>query len=602
MKKILRYLLVVLIFSFGAFIVTACDFGGNDGHEHAWGEWTTVTSPDCYNKGLERRVCTLDSTHVDERETPEQHNGNLFCKDCYRPIVQEISSEYYVNLATTAINTPLAFVVNNVTVTLTEQDYSLQYKITFAELSIYFDQQNQLRGYGNGKTTQKQTIQGQEIEVYYEVRLVIEGKEVYLHAISTQEERIYDEYYKLGESALTQLLEQAFGGDVIKYYQDLITWFDQDGKTQIQNFLQTNKAFINSYLAFVTNGFLESTAKSFTYELSLNWQGLKDVNEYLYSKTFEQGLEEIFGSQPLSVIRQKIDELLEITVGELVNLVEQKTGNTMESTIDALWVYFDLPDTIKGVSKEYIKQNICGNAVANVTVGALLEDYINAGNDYNNRVSLQVTLDEIFADLEKIVDYTPYQALVMAVDGVEQAQANQGATLLYNAVNAFANEMQGVASLNLITDKDGNLMYAQYLCNVDVKEFVQNIEQAIGQEIDVDANQSLEISVEIKSDYIPQKDYDLTKGIINNKIKTVVNAVDLFNAQLTQLGVVCQPIPAYVIQTKYINGTKHYQAKVDLNSNDFITITFNENMQVVQANVSVYMFNGYETHSLEIPD
>ncbi len=35
-------------------------------HGHDWDEWTTVTAPTCEEDGLERRICKIDSTHIEE--------------------------------------------------------------------------------------------------------------------------------------------------------------------------------------------------------------------------------------------------------------------------------------------------------------------------------------------------------------------------------------------------------------------------------------------------------------------------------------------------------------------------------------------------------
>ena len=342
MKKIIKTLFCVFVLAISAVFITACDLnlGGNE-HEHEWGEWTTVTTPDCYNKGLERRVCALDSSHTDERETPEQHNGNLFCKDCYRPIVQEISSDFYVNLVSSTFTTPLALVVNDVDFNFTSEDGCFHYKINFAELSIFFNEQNELCGFGNAKFYQEY-----KSAVYSEAFAIIDGQKLYVNTKSTQDDRIFDNYYEFdGQSAIQslQLLLEDMGiKDVAKYYQDLTQWFNEQGKGQMQSFLQTNKAFINSYLALAVNTFFQSQTTSEGYQFNMNAQGVRSANEYLYTNTIEQGLVEILGDQPLTTIRCEIDEILSVSVGELVNLVEQKLGCTVEEFIDAVWVYFSL--------------------------------------------------------------------------------------------------------------------------------------------------------------------------------------------------------------------------------------------------------------------
>ena len=40
--------------------------------DHVWGEWQTVKAPTPTEPGLERRVCTLDPSHTEEREIPPQ--------------------------------------------------------------------------------------------------------------------------------------------------------------------------------------------------------------------------------------------------------------------------------------------------------------------------------------------------------------------------------------------------------------------------------------------------------------------------------------------------------------------------------------------------
>ena len=599
MKKIIKTLFCVFVLAISAVFITACNEENH--HEHAWGEWAVIAEPDCYNQGVKQRVCTLDSTHVEQESIPQTHNGNFICKDCYRPIVEEISSDFYVNLFYSSFTTPLALVVNDVDFNFTSEDGCFRYKINFAELSIFFNEQNELCGFGNAKFYQEY-----KSAVYSEVLAIIDGQKLYVNTKSTQDDRIFDSYYEFdGQSAIQSLqllLEDMGVKDVAKYYQDLTQWFNEQGKGQMQSFLQTNKAFINSYLALVVNNFFQSQTTSEGYQFNMNAQGVRSANEYLYTNTIEQGLVEILGDQPLTTIRCEIDEILSVSVGELVNLVEQKLGCTVEEFIDAVWVYFSLPDKVEGVSKEYLKQTICGPAVANVTFGAIVEDYINAGNDYNNRTSLENVLDEFFENASNFVNYTPYQLIAIANGVEEQADLDAQTKFIYDTVNSMATQLEQVAHLNVNTDANGNIKGVKFTSNVDFEKVMENFPIDI-QDKDTLSKIDFDIDVEIKIDYTPQKNYDLVKKQVVNKIDIAITCAKLFEEQLTQMGIVCDNTSVgYAVESAYKNDVKYYRAKVSVNENDFLTLTFSESMQLTQAQINVHVFDGYEIINLEIPN
>jgi hypothetical protein len=76
--------------SFAVFIVTlaiavlifvACENLTDPAHVHQWGAWTRTTAPTCSTKGVEIRICSLDSSHTDTRfisENADAHNWGVW--------------------------------------------------------------------------------------------------------------------------------------------------------------------------------------------------------------------------------------------------------------------------------------------------------------------------------------------------------------------------------------------------------------------------------------------------------------------------------------------------------------------------------------------
>ena len=70
MKAIRKFLLCILCLaalSTAVFGLSACGEEVLEECPHSWNSWETVIAPTCQAEGLERRVCKLDSTHIEER-------------------------------------------------------------------------------------------------------------------------------------------------------------------------------------------------------------------------------------------------------------------------------------------------------------------------------------------------------------------------------------------------------------------------------------------------------------------------------------------------------------------------------------------------------
>ena len=67
-KKLHLILCLAVVFATLAALVACKDKDQETTHTHEWGEWTIITEASCEEDGMAKRVCKLDSTHVEEKK------------------------------------------------------------------------------------------------------------------------------------------------------------------------------------------------------------------------------------------------------------------------------------------------------------------------------------------------------------------------------------------------------------------------------------------------------------------------------------------------------------------------------------------------------
>ena len=72
MKKTSLLLMIVALFLAVCCVMAAC---GNEEpeHEHEWGEWVTLSSPDCTKAGMKSRTCACGQEEQVELPAPGHH-------------------------------------------------------------------------------------------------------------------------------------------------------------------------------------------------------------------------------------------------------------------------------------------------------------------------------------------------------------------------------------------------------------------------------------------------------------------------------------------------------------------------------------------------
>ena len=65
MLKLKKILTLTLALVFAVPVISSVACSTNNGHEHVWGEWITVKQATCTKSGSQKRICELDSSHVE---------------------------------------------------------------------------------------------------------------------------------------------------------------------------------------------------------------------------------------------------------------------------------------------------------------------------------------------------------------------------------------------------------------------------------------------------------------------------------------------------------------------------------------------------------
>jgi hypothetical protein len=73
--KVPLLMVAIIALSFG---FVACDDGNGNTHTHDWGSWSVTTPATCTNAGVEKRVCSLDATHVETKPIAVNPNTHVW--------------------------------------------------------------------------------------------------------------------------------------------------------------------------------------------------------------------------------------------------------------------------------------------------------------------------------------------------------------------------------------------------------------------------------------------------------------------------------------------------------------------------------------------
>jgi hypothetical protein len=512
-KSLLTLLVAIFTLCVSMFVFSACEVATP--HTHTWGEWQVVTPSTCLAEGDEMRVCTTDASHVENRKIPKSgHSGYILCVDCGEIIVNQEDTQFYGNSLQSLIDTKsFGLVVEDVDFYFEEAwayDYnydgiidessetSIDLSAQFGEVVVGYKEDGTIYAYGDGEVTligNYLPIEPMSATAYFEGTVgyfklnAIEEMFVKLDATTLMqvlEEMLSEQNFPALVDQVVAELKTQVPVDLYSAIDEIALWLKDDPVGDISGIIADNEQLIKKIFASSIAPALKKTQVANGYDLTLDFDILRDVNNDLYSKTIEDYLEEEYGINPLVKIRSKIDGVLNTTVGEIITDVETELGMTFSEFINEMWVELGLPEEIEGLTKQDIIDVLSATTLRNSTIKSLLQDLLYQTEGVT--ASIDEFIDEIFTTLEQILDYTIYEMMFMSVyeepdydvsiPGYAAApgvmpDTDQMLLMVKESVDDVIDVLEDVCNFVLHTDAQGNVKSITYSADFDLNDIMQ---------------------------------------------------------------------------------------------------------------------------------
>ncbi len=521
-KSLLITLLAIVVACMSMFVFTAC---GEEEHVHEWGAWQVDVPATCLAEGKEVRVCKLDASHKEERITSKsEHSGYIFCGDCAKILVSDEDTTYYNTLLANVTSTDtFGLVIEDVEVSfwaltdyyydtngdgfVNEQDadeHSLNFTATFGELVFGFNQEGDLIGYGKGAVS----LVGEYLPVNPVSAIAyFEGSVGYFKLVNYEDVYLQVDATQLMQMASQMLSKESLTGIINSYVEELkakvpeeyypaidniMDWINGDAALEIEGFFTEYEATLEKIFAASIAPIVKKTLIGNGYELTFNYDLLRQLNSNLYSKTIEDYLIEEYGINPLVKIRNKIDSILSTPIAQLVANLETELGITATELINKIWEEFKLPAEIEGLDKGEI---ITLLTAADITPNSLIQ--LALIEEFGEGITVKDFLDQGFAMFETMLDYTVYELLFLSASS--QPDEYSGGALVYatdpsqdqvtllvkQTIDEVIGVYENILNVKILTDLDGNFTKLTYDLNIELEQIANSISQ-IGDVDDVD--------------------------------------------------------------------------------------------------------------------
>lgn len=541
-KSLLVTLLAIVVACMSMFVFTAC--GGEEEHVHAWGEWQVDVPATCLAEGKEVRVCKLDASHVENRTTPKSgHSGYVFCGDCGKILTNDEETTYYNTLLDNVMSTKtfgltiedvhFSFEKDVIDYTpapgfehLYESDEIIKIDAQFVELVFGVDQDGKLIGYGDGSATlvgKYMPADAMTATVYFEDNVgyfkLNDWIDVFVKVDATEimegvSQMITEENLGQTIDSMVAELKNTIPTEYHQAIDKVVAWIKGDAATDISSFITEYEPTFEKLFAAFVSPLIKKTAVQNGYELSFNYDLLRNLNNALYTKTIEDFLIEEYGINPLVKIRKEIDGILSTTIGEILDDLETELGMTLPQLINAIWEEYNLPDEIaEGLSKSEIVTMLGKDTIRNTTLSSLLQDFVLP--ELGEGLTVSALLDQTFLMLGEILDYTLYELMFTSV---VQPEISGGGVPPYSAAPSQENVIQmvkqtfddvidlveSVYNVVIHTNAQGELVKISYNVDADIQDLIDIVGE-------IDSYEKLELTAMGKFSLIPNYETQLTE-------------------------------------------------------------------------------------------
>ena len=410
---------------------------------------TTKVEPTCTERGYILMECSV--CHQEERMgyTPALgHKGNFECERCQASLVGD---DYFTTLLTSVINSEYTLKLTNFKVI--DSYYGGENSVFADEVYIGLDEDGELCAYGTfgiadgvsglGTSTYKYTVAIEKGMVY--VVGVADGTSTYGGGGSYG---FTDETKTTYMSAPLATYANYISFDYASLIPGAYRWLRTDLKKIVDSLILVNKAAISNVVGSLMDRVFTLSASGSDYTLTLNADGIAEINDILYNNSIKNSVDILFGEGSYAKLRLEIEDILKHETGKTFKAKLAYRGVNSDDLIKACdslcEVIFGEGATLKDVLYE--------TAGVNVDLAAILQSddlLLEIVSEIVSGDKHGLTAEEILNMIDEYAEMKAYD-LIEQVTGADKSEVKK-------EVDGWIEKITAIGSLTLTTDKNGNL-------------------------------------------------------------------------------------------------------------------------------------------------
>lgn len=472
MKKIYLFISFIAL----SFLLVGCE-GFGSGTKHNWGEWVTVKEATCVEKGLKVATCIdcgetkeanihkvdhvyseylvkteeghyheciMCSEHTVEKHTassPNEH-GKVKCVECDY-VLEKGDETFYDNVYATFRNL-YQFEMEQLSLEVVD-DYDSTYDIVINDAVIAFDFADSTMVYikGNAELAEGESDYILE-ESTYNVELLICGEEVYIKAIvdtpnSVEANMSGSHYIKVNLNEMNIMEEMGLYIDLDQIKSIVCNEEVNAALDVIVEKVYAKFGFTKGDMVeLLINKCFNETTTDNTTEFIFTFDFIMEIIDSIKGKTVEQLYDDAFGKGKFEQLASRVDQILNIKLGVLVDRIENVLGIEFEDLTNLVKA---LENTMPDLGSEYAE---IYDEIYDII------DELQTG-EFRNKTLKELLFGKVDQDIveDNIEEFKEMLENTKDVVLLELTEDN------YNAIKNIVDYLNEAVSIKLITDNTG---------------------------------------------------------------------------------------------------------------------------------------------------
>ncbi len=446
-----------------------------------------VVEPTCTTKGYTMHVCKDENCKDSYKNNYKSEKGHKYgadflCEECKaeHPAVNHGTKGFYITMRDSVMRAERTFfTVENFTFSQIREtggavSFIGEANFEVLKLTFAFDEDGYLVGHGEMRMTMETfDYSGNEVtdsdDGAYEFKVIFEGGKMYAFATQEMDGDSEDIYIVMSQD----YMQEEIGAPLIALRSAYLELYSDNARKIIAAAMGITDKDIDEALGAITEFLFVKSETGAGYTFTLDADQIYNVVEQLSKKSVKELIETFFGKDQFDEIFEGIDELLDMTLGEL----EKKLGDRLSA---AGYKIDDLYNLVNETAALIL-------AEVNSTADFNLKDVVAEYSDVVIGEMLAETMDtsvknlkNVISEVKELCETRSLVSIILEMSGEarNEEEAEQLIDSLLETIDSYL-EYIGETSIKLTTDRQGNASMLTLKLDIEIDTLGNSINDGV---------------------------------------------------------------------------------------------------------------------------